>query len=94
MINKEKFEIMKKGVRLLNFARGGLVVNKDLLEAIENGTVACYVTDFPEDELLGNDNIITLPHLGASTPESEENCAVMAASQLRDFLEYGNIKTP
>jgi len=79
-------------VRLLNFARGGLVVNKDLLEAIENGTVACYVTDFPEDELLGNDNIITLPHLGASTPESEENCAVMAASQLRDFLEYGNIK--
>jgi len=92
MINKEKFEIMKKGVRLLNFARGGLVVNKDLLEAIENGTVACYVTDFPEDELLGNDNIITLPHLGASTPESEENCAVMAASQLRDFLEYGNIK--
>ncbi|HOM02175.1 MAG TPA: phosphoglycerate dehydrogenase [Acetivibrio sp.] len=92
MINKDKFDLMKKGVRLLNFARGGLVVNKDLLCAIENGTVACYVTDFPEDELLGNENIITLPHLGASTPESEENCAVMAASQLRDFLEYGNIK--
>lgn len=92
MINKDKFDMMKKGVRLLNFARGGLVVNKDLLEAIDNGTVACYVTDFPEDELLGNDNIITLPHLGASTPESEENCAVMAASQLRDFLEFGNIK--
>jgi len=61
MINKEKFEIMKKGVRLLNFARGGLVVNKDLLEAIENGTVACYVTDFPEDELLGNDILYFAP---------------------------------
>ncbi|NLP13895.1 MAG: 3-phosphoglycerate dehydrogenase [Clostridium sp.] len=92
MINKDKFEIMKKGVRLLNFARGGLVVNKDLLEAIENGTVSCYVTDFPEEELLGNDSIITIPHLGASTPESEENCAIMAVSQLREFLEKGNIK--
>jgi len=92
MINKDKFEIMKKGVRLLNFARGGIVVNKDLLEAIENGTVSCYVTDFPEEELLGNDSIITIPHLGASTPESEENCAIMAASQLREFLEKGNIK--
>ena len=92
MINKDKFEIMKKGVRLLNFARGGLVVNKDLLEAIENGTVSCYVTDFPEEELLGNESIITIPHLGASTPESEENCAIMATSQLREFLEKGNIK--
>ncbi|MFZ5987598.1 MAG: phosphoglycerate dehydrogenase [Bacillota bacterium] len=92
MLNKEKFNIMKKGVRIVNFARGGLVANKDLLEAMENGTVACYVTDFPEEELLGNDNIISIPHLGASTPESEENCAVMAASQLREFLEKGNIK--
>lgn len=92
MMNKDKFDMMKKGVRLLNFARGGLVVNKDLFEAMENGTISCYVTDFPEEELLGNDNIITMPHLGASTPESEENCAVMASSQLRDFLEFGNIK--
>ncbi len=92
MINKDKFELMKKGVRLLNFARGGLVVKEDLLKAIENGTVSCYVTDFPEEELLGNDKIITIPHLGASTPESEENCAMMAASQLREFLEKGNIK--
>ncbi|HOQ38620.1 MAG TPA: 3-phosphoglycerate dehydrogenase family protein [Acetivibrio sp.] len=92
MINKDKFELMKKGVRLLNFARGGLVVKEDLLKAIENGTVSCYVTDFPEEELLGNDKIITIPHLGASTPESEENCAIMAASQLREFLEKGNIK--
>jgi len=92
MINKDMFSIMKKGVRLLNFARGGLVNNKDLLEAIDNGTISCYVTDFPSDELLGIENIITIPHLGASTPESEENCALMAAMQLRDFLEKGHIK--
>ncbi|NMB34082.1 MAG: 3-phosphoglycerate dehydrogenase [Clostridium sp.] len=92
MINKDKFGIMKKGVKLLNFARGGLVADKDLLEAIKDGIVSCYVTDFPKEELLGNDNIITIPHLGASTPESEENCAIMAASQLREFLEKGNIK--
>jgi D-3-phosphoglycerate dehydrogenase len=92
MLNKEKFDIMKKGIRIINLARGGLVVNKDILEAIENGTVACYVTDFPEDDLLGNENVITIPHLGASTPESEENCAMMAAKQLSDFLEKGIIR--
>jgi len=91
-LNKEKFEIMKKGIRIINLARGGLVSNKDLLEAIKNGTVACYVTDFPEDELLGVDEIITIPHLGASTPESEENCAVMAVNQIKDYLETGMIK--
>ncbi len=91
-LNKEKFDIMKKGVRIINLARGGLVSNKDLLEAISNGTVACYVTDFPEDELLGIDEIIAIPHLGASTPESEENCAVMAVNQLKDYLETGMIK--
>lgn len=91
-LNKEKFDIMKKGVRIINLARGGLVSNKDLLEAITNGTVACYVTDFPEDELLGIDEIIAIPHLGASTPESEENCAVMAVNQLKDYLETGMIK--
>jgi len=92
MLNKDMFSIMKKGVRLLNFARGGLVNNQDLLEAVEDGTVACYVTDFPSDELLGNENIIPVPHLGASTPESEENCALMAAVQTREFLEKGHIK--
>ena len=92
MLNKEKFAIMKKGIKIINIARGGLVVNKDLLEAIEDGTVSCYVTDFPEDELIGNDNIITIPHLGASTPESEENCAAMAVDELRNFLERGTIK--
>lgn len=91
-INKDKIALMKKGVKILNFSRGGLVVNEDILEAIDAGIVSTYVTDFPEDELLGNDRIITVPHLGASTPESEENCAVMAAKQLRHFLEYGNIK--
>jgi D-3-phosphoglycerate dehydrogenase / 2-oxoglutarate reductase len=92
MLNKEKFAIMKKGIKILNMARGGLVVNKDLLEAIEDGTVSCYVTDFPDDELLDNENIITIPHLGASTPESEENCATMAVEELKEFLERGTIK--
>lgn len=92
MINKEKFKMMKKGVRIINLARGGLVNNADLLEAINDGTVACYVTDFPEDELLGNENIIAIPHLGASTPESEENCAVMAVKQMKDYLEHGIIR--
>ncbi len=91
-LNKEKFEIMKKGVRIINLARGGLVSNLDLLEAISNGTVACYVTDFPEEELLGVEEIIAIPHLGASTPESEENCAIMAANQMKDYLETGMIK--
>lgn len=92
MLNKDMFSIMKKGVRLLNFARGGLVANNDVLEALQNDTVACYVTDFPTDELIGIDNVIAIPHLGASTPESEENCAFMAAAQTREFLEKGHIK--
>jgi len=91
-VNRERFEIMKKGVRILNFARGEIVNNKDLLEAIASGIVEAYVTDFPTDELLQNDKVISIPHLGASTPESEENCAVMAVNQIRDYLEYGNIK--
>ena len=90
-MNKDKFSIMKKGVRILNFARGGLVNNDDLIEAIEKGIIVCYVTDFPDEKLIGLDNVIPIPHLGASTPESEENCAVMAVNQLRDFLENGNI---
>lgn len=92
MLNSDRFEIVKKGVKIINMARGGLVINSDLLDAINKGIVDCYVTDFPEDELLGNDKIITIPHLGASTVESEENCAVMAAKQLMDFLEKGNVK--
>ena len=91
-INKEKFDIMKKGVRILNFSRGEIVDSKDIIEAIGNGIVECYVTDFPTDDMLANDKIIPIPHLGASTPESEENCAVMAVEQLRSYLENGNIK--
>lgn len=91
-LNKEKFDVMKKGIRIINLARGALVANADLLDAVSNGTVACYVTDFPEDELLGVEEIIAIPHLGASTPESEENCAVMAVSQMKDYLETGMIK--
>ena len=76
-IDADKMSKMKKGASLMNFARGGLVNKTDLLVALESGQLRCFVTDFPQDRLLGNDKIITIPHLGASTPESEENCAVM-----------------
>jgi len=92
MINKERIAIMKNGARLLNFARGGLVNNADLREAMKERKVAAYVTDFPDEEMLKADNVVAFPHLGASTPEAEDNCAVMAVNQLRDFLENGNIK--
>lgn len=82
---------MKKGVVLLNFARNGLVDYEPLYKALESGNVGAYVTDFPDDKLLGMKNAICIPHLGASTPESEENCAKMAAQQLRDYLETGDI---
>jgi D-3-phosphoglycerate dehydrogenase len=91
MINADKFAMMKKGVRIINLARGGLVNNQDLKAAIAEGVVACYVTDFPDQDLLKLDKVIPFPHLGASTDESEENCAVMAARQLKNFLETGNI---
>jgi D-3-phosphoglycerate dehydrogenase len=92
MINRNRFSIMKRGVRLLNFARGGLIKNDDLIEAINEGVVAGYVTDFPEEELLHIDKVTAIPHLGASTPEAEDNCALMAVGQLMDYLERGNIK--
>jgi D-3-phosphoglycerate dehydrogenase len=91
-INREKFALMKKGVRILNFARGGLINNRDLRVAIENGTVAVYLTDFPDEELLTMKNVIAIPHLGASTPEAEDNCAKMAVEQTREFLEKGTIR--
>ncbi|MBN1602604.1 MAG: phosphoglycerate dehydrogenase [Chitinispirillaceae bacterium] len=91
-INKERFNTMKKGARILNFARGGLVNNADLFDALNEGIVSCYVTDFPDEELLKHDRVIAFPHLGASTPEAEDNCAIMAVNQTKDFLEYGNIK--
>lgn len=91
-INKEKFGMMKDGVRLLNFARGGLVDIADLKDAIASGKVYRYVTDFPNEDTINMDNVITIPHLGASTKESETNCAIMAVNQVKDFLEDGNIK--
>ncbi len=91
-INKEKFGMMKDNVRILNFARGGLVDLDALEEAIEKGKVARYVTDFPNKKTLTIKNVIAIPHLGASTKESETNCAVMAVNQVKDFLENGNIK--
>ncbi len=92
MINTEKFSRMKKKVRILNFSRGGIVNNDDLRKAIEDGIVERYVTDFPDDELLNMDKVINIPHLGASTQEAENNCAVMIAKQIRDFIEKGKIK--
>lgn len=91
-INREKFGMMKPGIRILNFARHGLVDLDALEEAINSGKVARYVTDFPNQKTLGLKNVIAIPHLGASTKESETNCAIMAVNQVKDFLENGNIK--
>lgn len=91
MINASAIKTMKDGVRIINIARGGLVNNADILAALESGKVSCLVTDFAAEELLNQPKVIVLPHLGASTPEAEDNCAIMAAAQLKDFLENGNI---
>ena len=90
-INKEALSKMKQNVRIINIARGELVNDDDMIEAIDCGKVACYVTDFPNAKTANVPNIIAIPHLGASTPESEDNCAVMAARELRDYIENGNI---
>ncbi len=92
IINDEIFDCMSEGTRLLNFARGELVDTDALKRAIESGKIACYVTDFPSEATLGMDNCINIPHLGASTPESEDNCAIMAADEIKDFILHGNIK--
>ena len=91
MINRETIGKMKDGVRLLNFARGELADTAAVLEALQSGKCAAYATDFPADEMLGAENVIALPHLGASTPESEDNCAQMAVDQIKEYLENGNI---
>lgn len=90
-ICREKMSQMKKGVKILNFSRGGLVNDDDLGEALESGQVARYVTDFPDENVLKMKNAICIPHLGASTEESETNCAIMAVDQLREYFENGNI---
>lgn len=90
-INKEALDIMKDGVVILNFARGGLVNNTDIKAAIASGKVKKYIVDFPDSETVNQPGIIAIPHLGASTEESEDNCAKMAADEIKDFLENGNI---
>ena len=92
MFNAEAFAMMKHGVRLFNFARGELAVTEDILEGLKSGRIASYTLDFPCDELIGVDGVIAVPHLGASTPESEDNCASMAARELIDFLKAGTIR--
>lgn len=92
MINEKSISAMKDGVRILNLARADLVVAADVKKALESGKVASYVTDFPTEEVIGVPGIVAIPHLGASTPESEDNCAVMAAEELKTYIETGNIK--
>ena len=91
MINAETLAKMKDGVRIVNLARGGLVDSAALLEALSSGKAAAYATDFPDDSLIGVENVVAMPHLGASTPESEDNCAQMAVDQMKEYLENGNI---
>ena len=92
MINKDTIAKMKDGVRILNFSRADLVVAEDMKEAMESGKVASYVTDFPTEDVLKIPGVVAIPHLGASTEESEDNCAVMAAQELSDYMLNGNIK--
>ena len=91
MVDADMIAKMKDGVRILNFSRDGLVNSTAVLEAVKSGKVSKYVTDFATDDIIGEENIICLPHLGASTPESEDNCAVMACDELKEYLENGNI---
>lgn len=92
MINSESIKKMKDGVKILNFSRDALVNDNDMIEALNNNKISKYVTDFPNHTVAGCKNVITLPHLGASTEESEDNCAIMAVNQIMDFIENGTIK--
>ena len=92
VINKDNISKMKDGVRIINYSRADLVVSADIIAALEEGKVAAYTTDFATDDIIGVKGIIVTPHLGASTPESEDNCAEMAADEIKDYLENGNIK--
>jgi len=91
MMNKERFAQMKNGAVILNFSRDNLVNDKDLLDALAEGKLGRYVTDFPNDALINKENVISIPHLGASTEEAEDNCAEMAVLEIMDYLENGNI---
>jgi D-3-phosphoglycerate dehydrogenase len=92
LLNAERIAMMKEGAVVLNFARNGIVNDDDVLSAIEKGKIHAYVSDFPSEKLKNKKNVIALPHLGASTGEAEDNCAIMVADQIKDFLENGNIK--
>lgn len=92
MINKKAIAMMKDGVIILNFARDMLINDDDMEEALESGKVACYVTDFPNARTAGMEGVIAIPHLGASTEESEDNCAVMAIKEIMEYMEHGTIK--
>ena len=91
LLGKEKIDLMKKGVVLVNLARGELADANAVLDGVKSGVISRYITDFPSDELIGEENVICIPHLGASTPEAEDNCAKMAAKELKDYIENGNI---
>jgi D-3-phosphoglycerate dehydrogenase len=91
ILDADKFRIIKKDARIINFSRSALVKDKDIVEALEAGKITCYVTDFPTPELLACKKVIGIPHLGASTPEAEDNCAIMAVNQIIDYLETGAI---
>ena len=91
LINSETLSVMKSTAKILNFAREEIVSTEDMVKALDSGVIASYICDFPTSEFLGNPKIIAMPHIGASTAEAEENCAVMAANQLMDYIENGNI---
>ena len=91
MLDEDSFSIMKDGVVLLNFSRDKIVKDDDVLKAVREGKVSNYVTDFPTDRFINEENVICIPHLGASTKESEENCAKMEVDEIMDYLENGNI---
>jgi len=92
LLDADKFQIMKKDARVINLSRNALVKDKDVIEALNAEKISCYVTDFPSQELLACKKVIGIPHLGASTPEAEDNCAVMAAQQIKDYLESASIR--
>jgi len=92
ILDAEKFRMMKKGARVINFSRNALIKDKDIIEALDSGKLSVYVTDFPTVELMACKKVIGVPHLGASTPEAEDNCAIMAVKQIMDYLEVGTIR--
>ena len=92
LVNRDRIALMNRGGTIINFARGGVVDNEAALAALDSGQLHAYVSDFPTPELIAHPRVVALPHLGASTAEAEENCAIMVAENLRDYLENGNIR--